>query len=400
VSASVARVAILGMLAFGGALGTAGATAPAGDPADDSLPCVRTLRALDAAGRPLFQSPAVALAEPGRAALPLHPLERGGARWERLEITGPGLSPVAVNRFVAVEAAVNLAIVEADGLAACSPPPQAPGPLTGAAIRVARERAGYRPAVIGGHVERLVSFPGGASLALVRLLDDGGADPGLVFDAQGGFLGATLPAPTPAAPSLAAFMPWDGAIPAATGANLPPGGTAALPHDGAAGDGSPRAALPPRNTATAATTDAGLVAYALLGAGPDAAERGLALLDDVIGRDGESASLLVERGVLHFKANRVTAAIADFERAVALAPALHVARFNLGIALGTAGRYAEAALALRAARDLDPRHTRTRYQLVLALKAARRTDEARRECADLEAIDPRLASDLRATIGL
>lgn len=392
-TAGTAHVALLGTL-----LAAAPPTADAGgvladDTTTSTLPCVLTVRGLDAGGHPLFQSVAVALSEPDRAAVPLGPLERGGARWDRLEVAGRGSAPVVVSQVIAVDAAANLAVVEAVGLAACDAASQAPGRLVGASIRVARERVGYRPSAIGGHVERVVTLPGGASVVLVRLLDDGGADPGLVFDTDGRFLGSTLPSPTPHAPTLVAFMPWDEVTARA------PTGARADPARSGPTDAPVRAALPPRETPSAAATDPGLVARALLAAGPDAAEHGLLLLDEVIGRDGESAPLLVERGVLRFKANRLAAAVADFERAVTLDPASHIARFNLGIALGTAGRYGDAAGALRAARDLDPTHARTRYQLALALKAARQADEARRECADLETLDPRLAGDLRALIG-
>jgi hypothetical protein len=402
VAAAAARVALSGTLLIIGILAAGSTAAIAGAAATGSLPCIRTLRALDAAGRPVFQSVAVALPEANLAALPLHPLERGGARWERLEIAGSDSTPTAVTRVLAVDAAANLAVVEAPGLAACDAGSEAPAPAAGSAIRVARDRLGYRPAMIGGHVERLIALPGGRTVALARLLDDGGADPGLVFDAQGRFLGGTLPPPPSGQPSLVAFSPWGGSA----GEGLSPG-TAPTAGDSPAGLTAPaggqrdmRPALPARDTPSAAVTDPGLVAQALLAAGPDAAERGLALLEEVVGHDGENAPLLVERGVLQFNAGRLASAIADFDRAVALDPASHIARFNLGIALGTSGRYADAAEALRGARDLNPTHARTRYQLALALKAARMADEARRECDSLEALDSTLGGDLRAILGL
>ena len=384
-AAAPSHVALLGTVAMvlmpaaGINAAITGSTAPA------TLPCVRTLRALDAAGRPVFQSVAVALADKDLAALPLHPLERGGARWERLEIAGPDATTTAVVRVIAIDATANLAVVEAPGLGTCDAGSAAPEPAAGSAIRVARDRVGYRPATIGGHVERVIALPGGRSVTLVRLLDDGGADPGLVFDAGGRFLGGTLPAPPAGQTALVAYSPWGGP----DGAAPPAGGSSDL-----------RSALPPREAPSAAATDPGLVAQALLAAGPGAAERGLALLEEVVRHDGESAPLLVERGVLQFNSGRLASAIADFDRAAALDPASHVARFNLGIALGSSGRYADAAVALRGARDLNPTHARTRYQLALALKAARMADEARRECDSLDAIDPNLAGDLRATLGL
>jgi len=385
VAAGLAQAALAGGLtlalvqAAGGHAALADTTAPA------TLPCVRTLRAFDAAGRPVFQTVAVALGIGDRAALPLHPLERGGARWERLEIAGADAPPATVVRLVGVDVEANLAIVEVPGLAACDAGSGAPAPVAGSTIRVVRDRVGYRPAMIGGHVERVIALPGGGSVALLRLLDDGGADPGFVFDAQGRFLGGTLPSPPASRPTLVAYSVWGG-----PGGATPP----ATPQPDL------RAALAPREAPSAAATTPGIVAQALLAAGPGAAERGIDLLDEVVRRDGECASLLVERGVLQFNTGHLAPAIADFGRAVALDPAMHVARFNLGIALGTSGRYADAAIALRAARDLNPAHTRTRYQLAVALKAAHRVDEARQECDSLQTIDPTMAGDLRATLGL
>ena len=99
---------------------------------------------------------------------------------------------------------------------------------------------------------------------------------------------------------------------------------------------------------------------------------------------GESDVLLVERGSRRFRIGRTEAAIQDFARAAALSPRLHVAHFNLGVALGSAGRFAQAAEALDRALRIDPGHAQTRYQLALALYADRRTDRAREECDRLE----------------
>jgi predicted Zn-dependent protease len=68
------------------------------------------------------------------------------------------------------------------------------------------------------------------------------------------------------------------------------------------------------------------------------------------------------------------------------------------VALGSAGRYVEAAQAFSQARDLNPNHSATRYQLALALLAARRPQEARREADSLASLDPALAGQLRALL--
>ena len=126
----------------------------------------------------------------------------------------------------------------------------------------------------------------------------------------------------------------------------------------------------------------------------------MALLSTAIEQGGDLAAVHLERGVLEFGAGLLPAATADFERAASLDPSSSLARFNLGVSLGAAGRYAEAAEAFAQARDLDPAHATTRYQLVLALKLLHRETEARRELDALQSLDPALASDVRAAIGL
>src|SRR5262249_23741101 len=58
--------------------GPAGAGHPAG--------CDRRLVALDAGGRPVFETVALLSRRPGIAVAPLHPLERLGVRWDHLEV--------------------------------------------------------------------------------------------------------------------------------------------------------------------------------------------------------------------------------------------------------------------------------------------------------------------------
>lgn len=338
--------------------------------------CARLLRAVDAQGLPVFQSIAVALPQAARAAAPLHVLERGGRRWERLEIGdgADGWLPVTPGTTSLPEA--NLALLEAPALLACG----ARGGVgdTGSGLQVFRERVGYRAALIGARVERRVSVGRGGVVALLRLLDERGADPGLVFDAAGDFVGATLPAPPASKGSLAALAPMPDDIPEIVGAALP----AARP--------SP----------SASETASGYVARALLDAGPGAGERGIDLIGAAMRSAGPSASLLLERGVREFAAGRMAPAIDDFRSAAALDPASFLARYNLGVALGTSGLYSEAADALGAARDLNPEHGRARYQLILALSAAHRTGEARLEYQALLRLDPTLADELKAVPGL
>ena len=107
---------------------------------------------------------------------------------------------------------------------------------------------------------------------------------------------------------------------------------------------------------------------------------------------------MLERGGRLFGIGRTDAAIADFERAARLSPRLHLARFNLGVAYGTAGRYEDAIDSFTHALEIEPLHAQTHFQLALALMAAHRADGARRECDSLEKLDPALARDLRAAL--
>jgi tetratricopeptide (TPR) repeat protein len=70
------------------------------------------------------------------------------------------------------------------------------------------------------------------------------------------------------------------------------------------------------------------------------------------------------------------AAIACYERALALDPRLALARSNLGIAWWETGSPDKAIAHLRKALDLDPRLPRARYILGLALNARGKVDEA------------------------
>ena len=357
--------------------------------------CLRGLAALDAGGQVVFETVALLTERPGVAAAPLHALERGGVRWSRLVLQPPGGGAGVPVDAVGLRPDQDLALLRVDSTAACvaAPPDDAAAvagtcapPATGAAVRLYRERRGFRSASIGGRVERVIDLAGGGRIALLHLLDDGGSDPGLVVDGAGRLLGATMPAPAGADPSLAALL------------LAPVASTTAE----AAADGwsDARDAIAPRPVPALLATTAGLVGQALVLKGGEGSVRGIALLTAAIAQGGDLPGVHLERGVLEFGAGQLPAATADFDRAARLDPSSSLARFNLGVSLGAAGRYAEAAEAFAQARDLDPAHATTRYQLVLALKLLRREAEARREFDALQSLDPVLASDLRSVIGL
>lgn len=362
--------------------------------ASGAPPCARILRAVDADGIPLWQTIAVALPRADRAAAPLHVLERGGRRYERLDLSDGEEGWLAATPRAAILPDANLALLEVPGLPACGLPGTPGG--AGAGVQVVRERAGYTSGLVGARVERRVGVGAGREVYLLRLLDERGADPGMVFDAAGRFLGATLPAPPAAQRSLAVLAPVPDDIPEIAHPMRTSGVTAGGGEEPAE---TPR--LPePRPSPSASDTAAGYVARALLDGGPGAGERGIDLLGAAMRQAGPTAALLIERGFRHYAAGRVAPAIDDFRQAAALDPGSHLARYNLGLALGSAGRYADAAAALAEARDLAPDNGRTRYQLVLALSAARFSAEARVEYQALLALDPTLAKDLVAIPGL
>jgi hypothetical protein len=358
------------------------------EPADPAG-CLRGLVALDAGGQVVFETVALLTGAPGVAATPLHPLERGGVRWGRLELRplsgGPG-TPIAA---VSTRPDQDLALVRVDATDACAAGVQesaAAPPAAGSAVRLFRERRGFRSGSIGGRVERVVDLAGGGRIALLHLLDEGGSDPGLVVDGEGRFLGVTAPAPAGADPSLAAVV-------------LAP--QVSTEQDGE-GDAwaPPRGTIETRTAPTILSTTSGLVAQALVLQGKEGSARGIALLSAVIASGADLAAVHLERGVLEFGAGQLPAATSDFQRAAAIDRSSHLARFNLGVSLGAAGRYAEAAEAFQQARDLDPTHARTRYQLALALRVLHREAEARREYQALLTLDPALADDLKVTLGL
>jgi hypothetical protein len=281
----------------------------------------------------------------------------------------PAASPVPAERF-------------ASGSAPASKAAFAPG----AAVLLARNREGFRNRLVGGRVERVVNLPGDRRMLLVRLLDERGADPGLLFDPTGSLLGPVLPSPPGSDPSLATVV-------------LPPDGSIAA-SDAAAGPQEAREAIAVAPSPSVLGTVPGLVSQALRLSGPSRFDRALALLDEASHQaGGETTSLLLEKGVLEFGAGRLASAVEDFRQAAGRDPASHLARYNLGIALGTEGRLQDAATALESARDLQPDHGRTRFQLALALRALGKVEEARRELDSLTRIDPVLAGELKVILG-
>ena len=123
-------------------------------------------------------------------------------------------------------------------------------------------------------------------------------------------------------------------------------------------------------------------------------------LDQLARRSGQFEDLLLARGAIYFSAGKIDLAITEFAEAISIYPGLHLAHYNLGIALGAKARYAEAAEALQRALAVDPTHSQTHFHLALALKAANRTEEAREGLRALNLIDAEMAGDLAALIGM
>jgi tetratricopeptide (TPR) repeat protein len=363
------------------------------DPAAGGSACRVALAAYDEEGHQVFRTIALALDRTGLLVTPLHTLERGGARWERLAVEeeGTGNGPATSVTFVAaLDPAADLAYLSAPGSRACAAMAQGgaaagasiPAAPQGAQVIVLRERNGYRPPAAGGRILREVALPGGRRLILARLLDARGADPGLLIDSSGALLGSVAPAPAGGDQALIAVV-------------------AAAPRaSGEGGDlGPPRSILAARAAPTFSDTPAGGVAQALLLGGAGRTEAAIDKLDDALGRGGETAALLLERGSLLYASGRLPAAVRDFARAAQADPSSYLARFNLGVVLGASGRYDDAAAAFREARDLAPANPRVRFELALALRAGDHAEAARGECETLDRLDPTLARELRLLLG-
>jgi tetratricopeptide (TPR) repeat protein len=368
------------------------------------VPCACELTADDAAGRTLLQAPAYALDRPGLLLASLTALGRHGLQWERLRASpdpqlnggAPSSASYNVTEILDADPSQDRVLLRAPGLEACRGREEMPGasptttedgrpaPATapGEALLGLRARDGYRPRIFHAIFERFVDAGPGRRLMLIRIPDGGGAGAGIILDPRDRLIGSILPPQPGSDPSVALAVPVasDRIAEAAARPGLPP--REAL---GQAADDFPE-------------TPVGLFARALLMTRPDQADEAIALMDRVARMVGEFEGLLMERGARRYMAGRNEAAIADFSSAARANPGLHLAYYDLGVALGTAGRYGEAVEALRRAVQIDPRHARSRYQLVLALRASGQVDLARRECELLGLTDGALAGELRALL--
>ena len=366
--------------------------------------CALELSARDASGNTVLQTVAYALDRPGLVLAPLSAAARLRPRWERLQTTpdpalsepGAGGAPIEVTEVLLQDPSRDLVLLRAPGLEACdagrdgtrdglpggtetAPPARSEGE----ALIGIRDRDGYRPRVFQASLDQMIATGAGPMLLKIRIPDGGGAASGFVLDRNQHLIGFILPPPPGGDRLFACAVPIDRRELdlAASGAGRPVSD-----------------ALAPPSVDEVSRTPAGLWAQALLLTRDDQADQVLRLLDAVATLSGESDLLLMERGVRRFRIGRTDSAIEDFARAAQFNPRLHLARFNLGVALGSAGRYAEAIEAFTRALEINPRHAQTRYQLALALMAAHQADRARQECDSLERIDPALARDLRAAL--
>jgi hypothetical protein len=410
-------------MAYALAVGAALLVAPAARAADSApvpatatpgpLSCVLEIAGRDAAGNTVLQTVGYALDRPGLLLAPLSTLAPGAARWRSLSAApdplgsgpasgaasgpasgaagSPGVSrPPAgsadVTEFLLEDPERDLVLLRAPGLGACEAGVTAAVPAEGAGepwIGI-RNREGYRGRVYRAQLDRTVTVRGGPDLLRVRIPDGGGAGSGFLLDGRRRLIASILPAPSGADRLLACAVPIDrAAIDAAAGS---------------AGRQVLEASSTPRSPGQAARTPAAILAQALLLTRDDQADRALALLDEVVGLVGESDVLLMERGAWRFRIGRSEAAILDFARAAALNPRLFPAHLNLGVALGTTGRYPEAADALKRALSIDPYNAPAHYQLALALAAAKHRDQARGEYERLRLLDAAMARDLGALL--
>ena len=369
------------------------------------LSCVLEIAGRDAAGNTVLQTVGYALDRPGLLLAPLSTVAPGAARWRSLsvapdplgagpasEVAGsaaasrPSAGSADVTEILLEDPERDLILLRAPGMGACEAGVTAAVPAEGAAepwIGI-RNREGYRGRVYRAQLDRTIPVRGGPDLFRVRIPDGGGAGSGFLLDSRRRLVASILPAPSGADRLLACALPIDrAAIDAA-----------------AASAGRPllEASTTPRTAGQAARTPASVLAQALLLTRDDQADRALALLDEVVGLVGESDVLLMERGAWRFRIGRTEAAILDFARAAALNPRLLTAHLNLGVALGTTGRYPEAADALKKALSIDPYNAPAHYQLALALAAARHRDQAKSEYERLRLLDAAMARDLGALL--
>ena len=365
------------------------------------LSCVLEIAGRDAAGNTVLQTVGYALDRPGLLLAPLSTLAPGAARWRSLSaapdplgsgpasgVAGsagasrPSAGSADVTEFLLEDPERDLVLLRAPGLGACEAGVTAavPAESAGESWIGIRNREGYRGRVYRAQLDRTIPVRGGPDLLRVRIPDGGGAGSGFLLDSRRRLIASILPAPSGADRLFACAVPIDSkAIDAAAGS---------------AGRPLLEVSSTPRAQGQAARTPAAILAQALLLTRDDQADRALALLDEVVGLIGESDTLLMERGAWRFRIGRSEAAILDFARAAALNPRLFPAHLNLGVALGTTGRYPEAADALKRALSIDPYNAPAHYQLALALAAAKHRDQARGEYERLRLLDAAMARDL------
>ena len=365
------------------------------------LSCVLEISGRDASGNIVLQTVGYALDRPGLVLAPLSITAPGVARWQSLAAAPDPLGPgpaagaapppavagaVEVTEILLEDPGRDLILLRAPGMGACEAGVTAAAPTDGAgeALIGIRNRDGYRGRVYRAVLDRTVRVRGGPDVLFVHIPDGGGAGSGFLLDSRRRLVGSILPPPSGADRLLACAVPIDGAAIDAA----------------AARPGRPlrEIASAPRPLEPSARTPAALLAQALLLTRDDQGDRALALLDEAVGLAGESDVLLMERGAWRYRIGRTEAAILDFARAAALNPHLLPAYLNLGVALGTTGRYPEAADALKRALSIDPYNAPAHYQLALALAAAKHRDQARGEYERLRLLDAAMASDLGALL--
>jgi hypothetical protein len=328
---------------------------------------------------------AYALDRPGVLLAPRRPVERVDT-WRRL-VVRPDTerrpagrpAPLEVTGILADDPERGLLVLSAPGLPACRHDAgggailEAGRPLVGL-----RDREGYRPRVFPAALERRLQVPGGLDLLLVRIPDGGGAAAGFVFDERLRLVGSILPPPPGADPGLACAVPigWAG--------QADRDGAIRPPREAIGAGGTPENRSPST-----------LLAHALLLTRDEQALEAIALLDRVARAAGAFPDLLLERGVRSYRIGRTEAAARDFAAAAGAEPEMHLAHFNLGVALGAGERFGEAAEAFSRALRLRPEHPPTLYHLALALHASGSTDRARGELERLSRLDPGLAAQLR-----
>lgn len=353
--------------------------------------CLYQIEAGDEAGRTVLRTVGYALDRAGLLAAPLHDLQQGGRRWSSLRLVFPdgrgnregARSSFPIDRVALIDPERNLVVLHSPTLEACGAGP-GDAPAKGTVLTGVRGRRGYGSPLFEATLERSVRLPRGMVVMRIAIPDGSGAPAGFLFDDGGRLVGTILPYAAGADRFLVAAV------------DLPPEVIAAAEEAPGRLPDSIRNA----DVVTVRDTTTMLLATALVIDRRASPETVLAHLAAVEERTGEFAGLLLERGAAQFDRGDIAGAIADFRAAVAAAPDEHLAHYNLGISLGADGRYNAAAEAFRRALLLDPDHPRTLYHLAVALAAANRPTEAVGPYTDLSRVDPALAADLKALIGL